>query len=53
MSSLQTRPPSNFEAELRRRVEGDVRFDAATQAIYSTDASNYRRVPVGVVDSAP
>ncbi len=49
MSSLQTRPPSNFEAELRRRVEGDVRFDAATQAIYSTDASNYRRIPVGVV----
>jgi len=49
VSRLQTRLPSTFEAELRRRVEGDVRFDAATQAIYSTDASNYRRIPVGVV----
>ena len=49
MSRLQTRLPANFEVELRRRVEGDVRFDAAAQAIYSTDASNYRRIPVGVV----
>ena len=30
-------------------IEGDVRFDAASRAIYSTDASNYRRVPIGVV----
>jgi FAD/FMN-containing dehydrogenase len=34
---------------MRRIVEGDVRFDAGTLAAYSTDASNYRRVPVGVV----
>ncbi len=49
MSRFQTHLPATFEAELRRLVEGDVRFDAATQAIYSTDASNYRRIPVGVV----
>src|SRR5665213_735228 len=30
-------------------IEGDVRFDAASRAIYSTDASNYRRVPIGIV----
>src|SRR5580698_1993301 len=30
-------------------IEGDVRFDAASRAIYSTDASNYQRVPIGVV----
>jgi FAD/FMN-containing dehydrogenase/Fe-S oxidoreductase len=34
---------------MRRIVEGDVRFDPGTLAAYSTDASNYRRVPVGVV----
>jgi FAD/FMN-containing dehydrogenase/Fe-S oxidoreductase len=35
--------------ELRRSIDGEVRFDAASRAIYSTDASNYRRVPAGVV----
>ena len=35
--------------KLSASIEGDVRFDAATRAIYSTDASNYRRVPIGVV----
>ncbi|MBI4543878.1 MAG: FAD-binding protein [Gemmatimonadetes bacterium] len=36
-------------AELRRRIEGEVRFDAGSRALYATDASNYRQVPVGVV----
>lgn len=40
---------SSFQSELRRVVEGDVRFDAGTLAMYSTDSSNYRQVPVGVV----
>ncbi len=35
--------------ELRARVEGEVRFDDGTRAAYSTDASNYRQVPIGVV----
>ncbi|HWG73222.1 MAG TPA: FAD-linked oxidase C-terminal domain-containing protein [Acidimicrobiales bacterium] len=30
-------------------VRGSVRFDTATRAVYSADASNYRHVPVGVV----
>jgi FAD/FMN-containing dehydrogenase/Fe-S oxidoreductase len=34
---------------LRRRVDGEVRFDAGSRAIYSTDASNYRHPPIGVV----
>jgi FAD/FMN-containing dehydrogenase/Fe-S oxidoreductase len=34
---------------LRRRVHGDVRFDSASLALYATDASNYRQVPIGVV----
>jgi FAD/FMN-containing dehydrogenase/Fe-S oxidoreductase len=40
---------ASFERELRRVVEGEVRFDRGSAAIYSTDASNYRQVPVGVV----
>lgn len=34
---------------LRERVDGEVRFDAGTLAAYSTDASNFRQVPIGVV----
>jgi FAD/FMN-containing dehydrogenase/Fe-S oxidoreductase len=36
-------------AELRAVVGGEVRFDDGTRAMYSTDASNYRQVPIGVV----
>ncbi|WP_062439884.1 FAD-binding and (Fe-S)-binding domain-containing protein [Herbidospora daliensis] len=34
---------------LRAHVDGEVRFDRGTRAAYSTDASNYREVPIGVV----
>ena len=34
---------------LARAVRGSVRFDPATRAMWSADASNYRRVPIGVV----
>src|SRR5258708_2338396 len=43
---------SSFEAfreKLVMSVEGEVRFDRGTRAIYSHDASNYRQVPIGVV----
>jgi FAD/FMN-containing dehydrogenase/Fe-S oxidoreductase len=36
-------------AALREAVRGEVRFDLGTRAAYSTDASNYRQVPIGVV----
>ncbi len=38
-----------LEAQLRSRVEGEVRFDSGSRAAYSTDSSNYRQVPIGVV----
>ena len=38
-----------LEAELRRTVRGHVAFDAGARALYATDASNYRQVPIGVV----
>jgi FAD/FMN-containing dehydrogenase/Fe-S oxidoreductase len=40
--------PDAVEA-LRERVDGEVRFDDRSRAAYSTDASNYRQVPLGVV----
>ncbi|MGH2999490.1 MAG: FAD-binding oxidoreductase, partial [Gaiellaceae bacterium] len=36
-------------ADLRKEVEGEVRFDTGARALYATDASNYRQVPIGVV----
>ena len=35
--------------ELRGQIEGEVRFGPGDRAIYSTDASSYRQLPVGVV----
>src|SRR5439155_6606271 len=34
---------------LRGRIRGYVRFDSASRALYATDGSNYRQVPIGVV----
>src|SRR5689334_3290032 len=36
-------------AALAERVDAEVRFDAGSRAAYSTDASNFRQVPLGVV----
>ena len=36
-------------AALRRHLRGDVRFDDGSRALYATDGSNYRQVPIGVV----
>jgi FAD/FMN-containing dehydrogenase len=36
-------------ADLARAIEGEVRFDDGARALYATDASNYRQVPIGVV----
>ncbi|MGK5733734.1 FAD-binding and (Fe-S)-binding domain-containing protein [Streptomyces sp. URMC 124] len=38
-----------LEPALREAVRGEVRFDAAARALTTMDASNYRRVPLGVV----
>ncbi|MEU1934513.1 FAD-binding and (Fe-S)-binding domain-containing protein [Streptomyces coeruleorubidus] len=40
---------ANLEAELRGAVRGEVGFDATSRALVTMDASNYRRVPRGVV----
>src|SRR5690606_29206019 len=38
-----------LERGLAEVIEGEVRFDAGSRALYATDASNYRQVPIGVV----
>ncbi|HEY1368185.1 MAG TPA: FAD-linked oxidase C-terminal domain-containing protein [Gaiellaceae bacterium] len=35
--------------ELAATIEGEVRFDAGSRALYATDLSIYRQVPIGVV----
>ncbi|WP_019925451.1 FAD-binding and (Fe-S)-binding domain-containing protein [Nocardia sp. BMG111209] len=39
----------SVRAGLAAVVDGEVRFDSGTRAAYSTDGSNYRAVPLGVV----
>jgi FAD/FMN-containing dehydrogenase/Fe-S oxidoreductase len=38
-----------LEVELREQIEGEVRFDPISRALYSTDASVYQIEPLGVV----
>jgi FAD/FMN-containing dehydrogenase/Fe-S oxidoreductase len=40
---------AELERELRAHVRGEVRFDQASRALYATDASNYRHIPIGLV----
>src|SRR5205807_4934968 len=38
-----------LESDLRSRIAGEVRFDTSSRALYATDGSSYRQVPIGVV----
>jgi FAD/FMN-containing dehydrogenase/Fe-S oxidoreductase len=38
-----------LEADLKRTTNAEVRFDGGSRALYATDGSNYRQVPIGVV----
>ncbi|MEV7735097.1 FAD-binding and (Fe-S)-binding domain-containing protein [Streptomyces sp. NPDC088921] len=40
---------TDLEADLRKVVRGEVGFDVTSRALVTMDASNYRRVPLGVV----
>jgi FAD/FMN-containing dehydrogenase/Fe-S oxidoreductase len=40
---------SGLAEALRSQTRGDVRFDSGSRALYATDGSNYRQVPIGVV----
>jgi FAD/FMN-containing dehydrogenase/Fe-S oxidoreductase len=38
-----------LEARLKATLRGDVLFDLGSRALYASDASNYRQLPIGVV----
>ena len=40
---------ASLESALKKTVRGEVRFDAGSRALYATDSSNYRQVPIGLV----
>ena len=40
---------SALESELKRTMKGEVRFDRGSRALYATDGSNYREIPIGLV----
>src|SRR6202140_5242913 len=40
---------SGLAEALRLQMRGEMRFDRGTRALYATDGSNYRQVPIGVV----
>ncbi len=39
----------NLRQRLETQTTAEVRFDAATRAVYASEASNYRQLPIGVV----
>lgn len=56
MSKQQARPhhigfaeANALAEELRGIIRGEVRFDKGSRALYATDGSNYRQIPIGVV----
>ena len=38
-----------LESVLKRELRGEVRFDSSSRALYATDGSNYRQIPIGVI----
>jgi FAD/FMN-containing dehydrogenase/Fe-S oxidoreductase len=54
-ASSHAKPVDSFpaalelERDLMLAVRGEVRFDRGSRAMYSTDGSNYRQIPIGLV----
>jgi FAD/FMN-containing dehydrogenase/Fe-S oxidoreductase len=46
---MRAEAASPLARELAQAVDGEVRFDAGGRALYATDLSIYRQVPIGVV----
>src|ERR1700684_4013229 len=53
--SSHAKPVDSFAREgerergWKREVRGEVRFDRGSRALYATDGSNYRQIPIGLV----
>ncbi len=40
---------TELERALKHETRGEVRFDRGSRALYATDGSNYRQIPIGLV----
>src|SRR6202040_3826783 len=40
---------ADLERELKDTLQGEVRFDRGSRALYAVDGSNYRQIPIGLV----
>ncbi len=49
MKVHETKYADALAQRLKRKIKGEVRFDAGFRALYATDGSNYRQVPIGIV----
>src|ERR687887_2675256 len=49
MRATQELDVRGLERDLANAIEGEVRFDVGSRALYATDASNFRQPPIGVV----
>ncbi len=47
-TALSDDAAASLESALKAAVDGEVRFDRGSRALYATDASNYRQAPIGV-----
>src|SRR5690349_23869526 len=48
-TAVPDQDPEALLRDLKATVTGEVRFDSGSRALYATDSSNYRQVPIGVV----
>src|SRR5665213_1531570 len=48
-TAISTEREESLVDALKRSIDGEVRFDKGTRALYATDGSNYRQAPIGVV----
>ncbi|HEX4056507.1 MAG TPA: FAD-binding and (Fe-S)-binding domain-containing protein [Tepidisphaeraceae bacterium] len=48
-TAIAAKGSGELEASLKQLLDGEVRFDKGTRALYATDGSNYRQAPIGVV----
>ncbi len=46
---MKPKAAEQLASELQRKIEGEVRFDSGSRALYASDLSVYRQVPIGVV----
>jgi FAD/FMN-containing dehydrogenase len=47
--AMKPNAAEELASALKRKIDGEVRFDSGSRALYASDLSIYRQVPIGVV----